>query len=69
MKSSHHAKGATHRSDAQDPRECKHYNPECDHACDRKKHKAEVDGTYWVYPCRLFHGFHCPDFTSKSKQK
>ncbi len=54
---------------AQDPRECKHYNPECDHTCDRNKHKAEVDGTYWVYPCRLFHGYHCPDFTPKTDKK
>ena len=54
------------RMSAQDTRECKHYNPGCNNTCDKNKHKAEVDGAYWVNPCRLFHGFHCPDFTPKT---
>ncbi|MDE5568925.1 MAG: hypothetical protein K2J12_10870 [Muribaculaceae bacterium] len=51
----------------QDPRECKHYDAD-GNLCERRKHKADVDGTYWVDPCHLFHGYQCPDFTPKTPQ-
>lgn len=47
----------------QDPRECKHYIAE-DNLCGRIK--AKMGDTYWVNPCRLFHGYTCPDFTPKT---
>ena len=50
---------------AQDPRECKHFNADDCATCDKQKHKGKFDWCYWVYPCRLLHGFHCPDFTPK----
>lgn len=46
----------------QRPQECEHYF-------------YNIDGgwTHWCVnlnaPCRLFHGYYCPDFTPKTKEK
>ena len=53
---------------SQDPQDCKHFDAD-GNLCDKNKHKAEVDGTYWVYPCQLFHGYHCHDFAPKTDKK
>lgn len=46
---------------------CKHFDPELND-CNRNKHKAEVGGCYWVYPCRLLYEPDCSDFAPKSKK-
>lgn len=55
-------------NDKYDSQECKHYGAD-GNLCDKNKHKAEVGGTYWVYPCKLFHGFPCTDFATKTDKK